>query len=405
MRREVETVRELETHLAQGGSLSEVILKGVDLVGHSGILSGRSGREAILLGCHMDPELHFRLFHEGALLFPRIEGLPFEPYRTRLYSPLELLGGSDSGETPYAETVDGRIYAHYLAHGGADCDDLLQSLAQRIHDYSMTDAYRELIEGERVVAIMGGHSIPRTDPAYENVARVSRELSRRGCLMASGGGPGAMEATHLGALLAQAPDSALSESLRILSVAPGYEATDEWLNSAWEVVRHVAVASVENLPTSRTTLPTTEDDDERHPLSASPKRSHNFESLGIPTWLYGHEPPTVFATHIAKFFANSVREDGLLTVAQQGIVFTPGSAGTIQEIFQDATQNHYETHGFASPMVFLGREFWTRTKPVYPLLRELSKGRPYHDLVRITDDVDEVVEWITAFTPPGATTK
>jgi hypothetical protein len=29
----------------------------------------------------------------------------------------------------------------------------------------------------------------------------------------------------------------------------------------------------------------------------------------------------------AKYFANSVREDGLLTVATGGVVYTPGSAG------------------------------------------------------------------------------
>ena len=42
-------------------------------------------------------------------------------------------------------------------------------------------------------------------------------------------------------------------------------------------------------------------------------------SVGIPTWLYGHEPPNAFATQIAKCFANSVREDGLLTIAKSGI--------------------------------------------------------------------------------------
>ena len=68
------------------------------------------------------------------------------------------------------------------------------------------------------------------------------------------------------------------------------------------------------------------------------RQQTKYVSLGIPTWLYGHEPSTPFATHIAKYFVNSVREDTILTVAYGGIIFTPGSAGTLQEIFQEAVQ-------------------------------------------------------------------
>ena len=52
-------------------------------------------------------------------------------------------------------------------------------------------------------------------------------------------------------------------------------------------------------------------------------------------------------------FSNSEREDGLLAVAKAGIVFVPGGPGTLQEVFQDAAQNAYETYGRSSPMVFL----------------------------------------------------
>ncbi len=114
-------------------------------------------------------------------------------------------------------------------------------------------------------------------------------------------------------------------------------------------------------------------------------------SLGVPTWHYGHEPPNVFATHIAKYFANSIREDGLLAMAVGGVVFAPGSAGTIQEIFQDAAQNHYRSFGSPSPMVFFGTEYWTRDKPVYPLLRHLAEGHDYGENLSIADTIDEVL--------------
>ena len=65
------------------------------------------------------------------------------------------------------------------------------------------------------------------------------------------------------------------------------------------------------------------------------------KSLAIPTWVTAGEPISQFASHIAKYFSNSIREDGLLAVATAGIVFAPGGAGTMQEIFQDAAQNAY----------------------------------------------------------------
>ena len=59
------------------------------------------------------------------------------------------------------------------------------------------------------------------------------------------------------------------------------------------------------------------------------------DSLGIPTWFYGHEPPNVLATAIAKYVRNAVRESVLLEVCHAGIVFLPGMAGTVQVVFQD----------------------------------------------------------------------
>src|SRR6185295_2615700 len=100
-------------------------------------------------------------------------------------------------------------------------------------------------------------------------------------------------------------------------------------------------------------------------------------SLGVPTWLYGHEPTTPLATHIAKYFQNSVREDGLVTIAKSGIVYSEGSAGTVQEIFQDASQNYYGDAFY--PMVFLsapGTDYWSRTLPVRPLIEALLGKKP-----------------------------
>lgn len=105
-----------------------------------------------------------------------------------------------------------------------------------------------------------------------------------------------------------------------------------------------------------------------------------------------------FATHIAKFFENSIREDLILTYAFGGIIYTPGSAGTMQEIFQDAVQNHYLSFGYSSPMIFLGTDFWTKELPVYPFLEELVKLGKYKNMqLTLTDDFDEIVKELEAF--------
>jgi len=374
--KEIETTGALEAHLATGAGLADVIFQDMDLTGFTEALLGRSVAGAVFLGCHLDVRLRAHAVGGGALVFPRIEGLPYEPYRGRLYAIEDLYDRFDRHRPgSYAECLDARVYAHWKATGGSAPPDIRETLARRLHDHAMTDALEELLHPEdapapNVVGIMGGHSMARTAPAYRQAVEMSRQLSRRGFLMASGGGPGAMEATHVGSWLAGTDDGALDEALAILAEAPTYR--DElWLAKAFEV---------------------------RERIPTPPEVQAQHVGLGIPTWLYGHEPPNAFATHLAKYFANSVREDGLLTIAKHGIIYTPGSAGTIQEIFQDACQNHYVTADVVSPMVFFGRRFWTEEKPVYPLLEKLAEGKAYREWLTITDDPDEAVDVIERYT-------
>ena len=127
-------------------------------------------------------------------------------------------------------------------------------------------------------------------------------------------------------------------------------------------------------------------------------------SIGIPTWLYGHEPPTPLATRHAKYFENSIREDGLLALAVHGIVYLPGSAGTLQEVFQDAAQNHYRTvRGIFSPMVFFDVDgHWTERFRIRPVLRELFADDDWHRVL-FTDDVEAAVAFLDGFEVPAGT--
>ena len=83
-------------------------------------------------------------------------------------------------------------------------------------------------------------------------------------------------------------------------------------------------------------------------------------SISIPTWFYGHEPTNVFATDIAKYFSNALREDTLLHRCEGGVVFLPGQAGTVQEIFQAVTENFYAADAsLIAPLILVGRQYWT----------------------------------------------
>jgi hypothetical protein len=61
-------------------------------------------------------------------------------------------------------------------------------------------------------------------------------------------------------------------------------------------------------------------------------------------------------------------------------------------------QDHYLSYGFASPMIFLGTEFWTQEVPVYPLLQRLMETGKYKNLLlSVTDDIDEATAIIKRF--------
>lgn len=171
-----------------------------------------------------------------------------------------------------------------------------------------------------------------------------------------GGGPGAMEATNLGAAC---PPDLLEESLdRLRKVARTADVT-AWVQAGLDVV------------------------------SSWPQGAAH-HTIGIPTWFYGHEPPNVFATSIIKYFSNALREDILLNRCRGGIIYLPGQAGTVQEIFQALTGNYYATsEDEMTPLIMLGNHYWSQTLPAWPLLHSMSRDHPHR--IRLVDTVEEAV--------------
>jgi hypothetical protein len=187
-----------------------------------------------------------------------------------------------------------------------------------------------------------------------------------------------MEAANLGAYLSGHPAEELTAAIDALAAAPDFRDHDPYTAAALAV-------------RSRFTPPPSAEGEQ----VAWARRG----GLSIPTWLYGHEPANLFAGRIAKYFSNAIREDTILRLARGGIVFAPGWAGTVQEVFQAATKTFYATDGASGPYVFLDTAYWTERLPVPALLAPLLAASPAGDLsglIHVTDDVAEAVALLTA---------
>jgi len=177
----------------------------------------------LFLGCTIPDKWQKHLKH--ALIFPKMD-MPYNVYPNRLYTKNDLYDKYILGKPEtYYHTLDQRIYRHYI-ETGKQATDIKESLARRLHDHSITDAIEDFLAGydeKQVVAFMGGHGLLRSDVNYYKIAYISKILTEEGYLMISGGGPGAMEATHLGAWLAGKDEKSLQTAIDILKDAPDYK--------------------------------------------------------------------------------------------------------------------------------------------------------------------------------------
>jgi predicted Rossmann-fold nucleotide-binding protein len=347
---DVTTLADLDRRLAHGArSLEGWRLVGLDLTDRGEALLGCVLAESLFLGCTFADGDEEQVRRAGAVVFPEVPGSPVDAYRTGLYTPRELFD-----HPTYDRTLDARAYAWSQAPADREA-----ALAQALHDHSVDQALAAWVADRSLVGVMGGHALERGSAPYAAAAALGHALGA-GHVVATGGGPGAMEAANLGGYLSGSPAAALEAALATLARAPSFVPDiGAWADAAFEVLTD-------------------------HPEGR--------ESLGVPTWHYGHEPPNPFATSIAKYFRNATREATLLEVCNGGIVFLPGAAGTVQEVFQDACENYYADETSLAPMVLLGREHWTERLPAWPLLAALAEGRPMRREVHLVDTVEEAVD-------------
>ncbi len=360
--KEIHSLQEL---LRSGYNLQNATIQNIDFTTSKMNWHALYLENAVFLGCKFNKEDKISILEKGGIIFPEFPNLVYDPYRPSLYTWQELYR-----EKRPSCSIDLEIYKHFSANKYSP--PMIEALCQRIHDNSIDDALRDYIKPDKngnynakLIGIMGGHGTPRTDKYFLEVAKTSQLLTQQGYLIVSGGGPGTMEAANLGAYMAKYSQDDLINATNILKEAPHY--TDYGFHNK----------SIEVL--------------EKYPNAS--------ESLAIPTWFYGHEPSNVFATHIAKYFSNSIREDTLLAICIHGILFAPGSAGTTQEIFMDAAQNHYTTFDYISPMIFMGKKRYAEDTKLFETLKQLSKDRAYGNLVHLIDSAQEALDAFLANPP------
>ena len=371
---EIETLQELDDHLASAAPLGGLRLQGLDLTGYGDRLAARGDLTGlVVLGGTVPVPVAEVLLRGGAILFPGAADAPVDPWRG-LYLPSDLYAGLERG---YAATPDAQAYAWFV--DARLRTDAYCTLVRAIHDDSVTDELDEFVEGRSVVGIMGGHALQRGSSSYAGAAGLGHALAEEGHLVATGGGPGAMEAANLGALCQST--AAVEEAVARIAPVPSFRPdVTAWAASAL-AARQEVVGDEPQAPTDT--------------LGPSAR------SLGIPTWFYGHEPPNVFCDVIAKYFSNAIREEGLLARCNAGVVVLDGSAGTVQEIFQAVTPLYYARDDAPlPPLVLVGRRHWTERVPVWPALQALAANRPMSEAVHLVDSVDDVLPLLPAPHPP-----
>jgi predicted Rossmann-fold nucleotide-binding protein len=378
---EIESHAELDHALVNGGLATKTI-RGLDLTRPPVSLTSVDVRGALFVGCRFaDAGTAADIVARGGSVVPIFVETPYVSAPSHLYTPEDLSAGFAAGG--FEAMYDTAVYRHFLCHGGA-MPDVREGLAQRIHDTGIDRALVAALaqwrteHGETsVVGVMGGHAEPRGSAAYRLAVDLGYQLSRCGRLVLTGGGPGVMEAANLGAYLGRRDHTDLVRAVELLAASPDFRAHEPYTAAA--------IAVRQEFP-------------ESSPASPAAPVDLLRGGLAIPTWLYGHEPANLFGGGIAKYFSNAIREDTILRAARGGVVFAPGRAGTVQEVFEAATKAFYRSDGPSGPLIFLDATFWTEQVPVTALLAPLLAGSPHGDLsslVHLTDDVSEAVALLT----------
>lgn len=372
----INSLKAWKNYTKESKDLTNLVIQGINFKNENVDWSQFKYENTTFLSCAFNRNQATEVISYGAIVYPKFKNLPYNPNRNSLYSYQELLEGYNFENDA---SVDLKIYQRFVKNKYNP--PLFEAMAQRLHDFNIDESLRRLMgfdkkgmTEKKAVGFMGGHATRRGSEYYVKVAKAAKLLAEKDYYIMTGGGPGIMEAANLGAYMANRTDKDLATAIEILS--------DLDFDNQIEIPRDYLAKNYVN-----------------NALKVLEMFPDGKENLAIPTWFYGHEPSNVFASHIAKYFSNSIREDTLLAMALYGVVYAPGSAGTTQEIFQEAAQNHYGTFGYYSPMVFLSKKRYVEDTSLYSVLHQLAVDQPYKELLYLTDDPQLVADFIQSHPP------
>src|SRR5579883_3256206 len=112
----LKTADEVEKN-ALDKDFSCTVVKGVDLRNSNVDWHQVNVRGTLFIGCQLKSLADELVLREGgARVFPPITGLPYDPFRSTLYTADELIAGYDENESNN-HSLDFRIERHFLEHG------------------------------------------------------------------------------------------------------------------------------------------------------------------------------------------------------------------------------------------------------------------------------------------------
>ena len=168
--REIHSIEELTSVLKSGNSLNDAVVQSVDATQISDLLLGATVDNTLFLGCVLPDDVVCSVIKRGASVFPKLTGLPFNPYAPTLYSADTLFDGfAPADPCSYCQTTDAKVYQYWSDTGGPNPTNVANAIARRIHDMSMTNAIGDFLGSHaahgKIVGMMGGHSMKRSDEA------------------------------------------------------------------------------------------------------------------------------------------------------------------------------------------------------------------------------------------------
>lgn len=276
----------------------------------------------------------------------------------RLYTASDLLEGFNPfDDYGFTLTRDFAKFRQFAVDGGPVPKSLEVRTAQADHDSAIAEALKRFLSEVRrpLLGFMGGHAAKRNGKPFADIARLARELAQEGYLIVTGGGPGVMEAAHLGVAFSKNDAADLDKAIAKLKNYPDYGDLDKLFKPDGTVKKSKKGEVIKARDWLQAALEVRSYAPPILPLS-----------VAIPTWLYGAEPTMPFATHYAKYFQNSLREEALVNNSRAGIIYGQGGGGTMREIFQDVERNYYASEAKEfTPMIFYDKGGYWQTAATY----------------------------------------